>query len=51
MQICVKEGKLLRVLRVGHFEVLNAVISLLEECYATSGSRFVQMNGTAMNED
>ena len=45
-----KEGNLLRVLRVGHFEVLNEVISLSEECFAACGSRLVQMNSTAMNE-
>ena len=46
MQILVKEGKL----RVGHYEVLNTVIYLSEECDGTCGSRLVQLSGTAMNE-
>ena len=46
----VKEGKALRVLRVGHSEVLNTVIALPDEFYVTCGRRFVQMGNTAMKE-
>ena len=35
MQFFVKERRRLRVLQVGHSEVLNTVISLSDECYAT----------------
>ena len=46
----VNGGKLLRVLRVGQYEVLNTVVSFSEECHAACGSRLLRLSDTAMDE-
>ena len=50
IQMFVKEGELLRGLRVGQFEVLNTVLPFSEEYFATCGSRPLRLNNTAMDE-
>ena len=50
IQIFVKEGQRLRVLRLGLFEVLRDVIPFLEDCYATCGTRLSRLNCIAMDE-
>ena len=50
IQIFVKEGQRLRVLRLGLFEGLHNVIPLLEDCYSTCGTRLLRLSCTAMDE-
>ena len=50
MQISVKEGNRLRVLRVGCSEVLQTVFPLSDDFDATCRSSLVRMSNTAMKD-